>query len=106
MVFDLVYIAAMMLKTRLAFYQNGALVIDPKKIWNKYRTSMDFFVDAFSILPFDWLLLMAGHPVHAFVFRLIQFFFLRGPLPERASRPVRVSQRHAIRLGSQHYCIS
>jgi len=111
-IFDLTYLTAMAFKTRLAFYEDGALVFDRSRIWHRYWKSGDLFVDIFSILPFDWLLMAVDQPVESVFFRLvrlIQFFFVARYINELENSPgvnvlaIRIGKSTLLYLMTSHF---
>lgn len=61
-----------------AYHDAGALVTDPKAIWNRYRKQIinGLWLDVLSLLPFDWLLEAGGQPVWSVAFRLTRLIQL------------------------------
>lgn len=88
-VFDVWMYANIALKTRLAFYQGGALVTDPQLIWARYF-GVEFAIDVVSLLPIDWLLLAGGFSrasVFCRLLRLLQLLVVARYLNELESSP-------------------
>jgi hypothetical protein len=87
--FDLVYIANIFVKLRLAFYRRGALVSKLDQIWKNYF-GFELFFDIISIIPIDWILLLAGQPQRAVFMRLtrlLQFLMVARYLNELELSP-------------------
>jgi len=57
---DILCIADLVVNTRVAYFEDGALITSPKKILMHYLQGW-FCVDFLSILPIDWFLLIAGY---------------------------------------------
>jgi hypothetical protein len=88
-IFDVIYILNICLKTRMAFYQDGALITNPRLIWVKYLHS-GFAIDIFSLLPVDWLLIIAQRYTEAVfmrLLRLVQVFVVARYLSELETSP-------------------
>lgn len=71
--FDLVYFANILVKSRLAFFQEGALITDPHVIWQTYKARPGgLLLDACCVLPLDWILFAFGHFVQSVFMRLLR----------------------------------
>ena len=72
-----------------AFYQEGALITNPRLIWQHYLRK-DFLIDIISIMPIDWILIMAQQYTAAVflrLLRLIQLFVVATYLSDLETSP-------------------
>ncbi|KAL4238352.1 hypothetical protein ACF0H5_003064 [Mactra antiquata] len=66
---DLVYIVDIVIHSRVSFYDDGCLVLDPDRIKERYQTSRKFKMDIISIVPY--------HTVFSLLLGVVTFVIIK-----------------------------